>query len=228
MEYRLVLDSAAAGSVAASQFVTIFPNTQPTLPPPPTPEQPPQIIFFNVDTSNLSLGECVNLSWSYSGSSIVNAQITRNNELIGTDAPPLGSQQDCPAQVGQYLYVLRVDSEYSGFTQASQSVRVRNPQPSGPVINSFSAQPDQITLGQCVSLNWVISADNQSFASLSRNGEVIASEVSFTGSFQDCINDPNLAGQVLYLLRVTGPGGSAAAQDTVQVEGGLMITPRSP
>lgn len=227
VEYRMVIDSAAAGSTSASQVVTIVPPVQPTVPPPPTPAQPPQIIFFNLDDPDIDLGQCVTLSWSYSGSNIVNATLFRNASPIFNNLPALGQQQDCPNAAGQYTYLLKVDSAYSGSAQASQFLRVRSPGPAKPVINSFSASPGQVSLGQCVALSWSISAEGQARADLYRNGQVIANEVSFNGSFQDCLNDPAIGSPIVYALAVSGQGGTVTANQNVEL---LLpgVTPRSP
>jgi hypothetical protein len=134
VEYRLIIDSQSAGSAVALQAVNIIPNTQPTPTPQPTEEPPPVIHSFDTDLNEIQVGQCVNLSWEFSGTSLVGSQLTRNGEVIGSDLPPTGTQQDCPPQAGQTEYHLKVDSEFSGSVQQSLFVNVLSPLSSrGPI-----------------------------------------------------------------------------------------------
>jgi polar amino acid transport system substrate-binding protein len=133
VEYRLVLDSLASGSTAASQLVNIFPITQPTAPPPPTPEQPPVIFFFTVDATEIAIGQCINLTWSFGGSNLVSTQLFRNGEVIASNLAASGSQQDCPPQPGQIIYTLQVDTDFAGSAQESEFVRVLESEPRSQV-----------------------------------------------------------------------------------------------
>jgi hypothetical protein len=133
VEYRLVLDSLASGSTAASQLVNIFPITQPTSPPPPTPEQPPVIFFFTVDATEIAIGQCINLTWSFGGSNLVSTQLFRNGEVIASNLAASGSQQDCPPQPGQIIYTLQVDTDFAGSAQESEFVRVLESEPRSQV-----------------------------------------------------------------------------------------------
>ena len=96
---------------------------EPTATPKPeatkVPEQPPSIQSFEVDPGQVFVGECVDLSWSFSGTSIAAAWITRNTEELFSDVTTPGSEQDCGLSVaGTYVYSLKVSSEFAGTTTA--------------------------------------------------------------------------------------------------------------
>jgi polar amino acid transport system substrate-binding protein len=221
VEYRLQIDTQSAGSAVASQFVTVLPSTQPTITPFLTPVQPPLINFFVVDNSQIALGQCVNLSWAFSGSNLISAQLFRNDNLIGNGLFPSESQQDCPDSIGTQQYRLQLTSLTSGTAQSSVFVNVSSPTPTippVPVIQTFTAQPNIIQQGDCVNLSWAFTAPGQVNSQLLRNGQTIASNVSFQGGFQDCINFEVTEGQVHYTLRIDyAPGGVVAADRIVSV-----------
>jgi hypothetical protein len=129
IEYRLQVDSEAAGSAVASQFVDVIPVTKPTATPQPTPEQPPVMDYFTADPTSIPLGNCVYLSWSFHGSSLAGAVLTRNGEPILSDLALTGSQQDCPPAAGQVEYSLKVSSEFAGTAEQKQFVNVTVPEP---------------------------------------------------------------------------------------------------
>ena len=94
--------------------------------PEPTkqPEQPPAIQYFEADPTQVDVGVCTTLSWSFSGESLADAWITRNTERVFNDLPTAGSVADCGLGVGQYTYVLQVSSEFAGTAQQQVLVEV--------------------------------------------------------------------------------------------------------
>jgi ABC-type amino acid transport substrate-binding protein len=221
IEYRLQIDTQSAGSAVASQFVSVLPPTQPTFTPFPTPAQSPLINFFVVDNSQISLGQCINLTWSFGGSNLISTQLSRNDTLIDTGLFPSDSRQDCPENTGTQQYRLQITSLTSGIAQSSVFVNVTNPVPTTPpvpVIQSFTAQPNVIQQGDCVNLSWSFTAPGQVNSQLLRDGQSIASNVSFQGGFQDCINVEITNGQVRYTLQINyAPGGTISADRIVSV-----------
>ncbi len=221
VEYRLQIDTQTAGSAIASQFVTVLPPSQPTFTPFPTPGQPPLINFFVVDDSQIALGQCVNLTWSFSGSNLISTQLFRNDNLIGNGLFPNDTQQDCPGTTGTQQYRLQVNSLTSGTAQSSVFVNVTSPSPTTPpipVIQSFIAQPNVIQQGDCVALSWSFTAPGQVNSQLLRDGQTIASNVSFQGGFQDCVNFEVTQGQLRYTLQIDyAPGGAISADRIVAV-----------
>ena len=221
VEYRLQIDTQSAGSAVASQFVSVLPPTQPTFTPFPTPVQPPLINFFVVDDNQISLGQCVNLTWSFNGSNLISTQLFRNDTLIDDGLFPSSSIQDCPINTGTQQYRLQLASLTAGTAQSSVFVNVSNVIPTTPpipVIQSFTAQPNNIEQGACVNLNWSFTAGGQVSSQLLRDGETIATNVSFQGGFQDCINFEVTDQQLRYTLQINyAPGGIIAADRIVSV-----------
>jgi polar amino acid transport system substrate-binding protein len=103
------------------------PTKTPAPEPTKVPEQPPTIQSFEVDPGQVFVGECVDLSWSFSGTSIADAWITRNTETVFTDIPSSGSEQDCGLSLpGTYVYSLKVSSEFAGTTTRDVAVEVQD------------------------------------------------------------------------------------------------------
>jgi serine/threonine-protein kinase len=78
-----------------------------------------------------------------------------------------------------------------------------------PMITSFSAQPGEITPGQCVSVNWSTSGGT-AFIRVFRNGTNIQDNGPVSGSIQDCLNNP---GVVTYQLQAFNVVGALVSQD---------------
>jgi len=100
------------------------PTATPAPPPTSPPEQPPAIQYFQADPTQIDVGLCTTLSWSFSGESLADAWITRNTERVFNDLPTQGSVEDCGLAVGQYTYVLQVSSEFAGSAQQQVLVEV--------------------------------------------------------------------------------------------------------
>jgi len=94
--------------------------------PNPTPlPQAPVINSFTVDRNTMTDGECVTLTWQFGGDSLAATQLRRNDDVIATDIPPTGSQQDCPPGLGDVAYQLKVDSEFGGIAQQFQYLTIQ-------------------------------------------------------------------------------------------------------
>jgi polar amino acid transport system substrate-binding protein len=221
VEYRLQIDTSTAGSANSSQSVTILPAFQPTLTPFPTPAQFPLINYFVTDTTQVALGQCVNLSWFFSGSNLIATEIFRNNALIDNGLLPGDTLQDCPVSTGQQEYRLRITSLNSGVAQSSVFVNVITSTPTTPAIPaiiSFTTQPATVDQGDCVNLNWSFTASGQVNSQLTRDGQTLASNLSFQGGFRDCLNVEIPNGQVRYILQIDyAPGGTITANRVVAV-----------
>lgn len=235
-----VLEAFGGGQSAIAQAqVDISAPEQPT----PTPQpQAPVINSFVVDRTNITFGDCINLSWQFGGDSLASSQLFRNDEMIASDIPLSGSQQDCPPSSGNVAYQLKVDSEFGGIAQQFQYVSVEDvggasqlpetpPTDSGegavqlpevpPVIESFTTDTTQIDVGGCVNLAWSFSGTSLVGARLLRNGVEIVTDVATLGTYQDCIADDSFVGTVIYRLVVDSEfAGSSAAEQFVTVVGG--------
>ena len=180
--------------------------TQPT--PAPTQTPVPGISFTT--TSNLIVqGQCVTNAWSTSNVQAVfyfqQGQNWQNNGVEG-----VGSRQECPQQTTTYF--LRVQMR-DGTIQTRELTVSVTPVVGAPVISRFSANPAQINVGQCTTLDWSVEG-NTSRVVLARNNVALWDGAPVRGSFQDC---PPGSGQMTYTLQASGPGGSSQAVQTVNV-----------
>jgi len=87
---------------------TVPPTETPTIAPTNTPVSVASIVFFNLSTDNIVLGECVTLNWSYIGTGPEQAEILRNQDKLLSNPANTGDMQDCPATIGQFEYTLRI------------------------------------------------------------------------------------------------------------------------
>jgi LysM repeat protein len=77
--------------------------------------------------------------------------------------------------------------------------------PAAPSINSFTIKPSgQITLGQCVQVQWRVTGSFDRLT-LKAGARTVWHGTTWTGSKQDC---PSKAGLVSYVLTASGPGGT--------------------
>ena len=126
VEYRLQVDTAAAGSAQALQYVEVNPEAEPTDTPFPT-EAPPVIIEFQVNPDEIEMGVCVDIIWSFEGQSLALAQLFRDGVVILQDLPFQGNTQDCPDYPGQIAYRLLISSEFGGTTERTRYLNVLAP-----------------------------------------------------------------------------------------------------
>ncbi len=167
----------------------------------------PQINSFTVNPQGqIQPGQCVTLQWNVSGS-ISDVLISRNNQPLWDGAPYQGTYQDCPPGSGQMTYVLKATGP-GGSNQASQTITVASTQPTNTPCRSRPTRlcrsppirrrrsrptrrcrsrppsapsrpiPDQITLGECVTLSWSFSGQSLVTAVIIRDGQPIASRHS--------------------------------------------------
>lgn len=191
--------------------------TVPTLPTPtPEPTAPPSPdISFTVDRSNISAGECVTFSWTVTGGGSVyfyaQGQPWQQNPVSPSD-----SRMECPQSTTTFdLRVVPV----AGATDI-RSIRIDvQPAPEAPFFNSFTVTPShQITIGQCVDVRWTISGDVTNIR-VARNDTTLWNGAPLSGTSRDC---PTAAGDIVYSIEATGPGGTSRALQNVTV---LAATP---
>jgi hypothetical protein len=186
--------------------------------PTPTPiPAAPQIYAFTADRNEVSQGECVALGWQYSAQDVTMARLFRDEMVLLTDMPFMGSYTDCPANIGSVEYRLVIDTRASGSARAAQDVEVTvpllpTPAPQ-PVIDFFTVDQDAITIGQCVSLSWSYTGSNLNSTAILMNGDVIQGNPAPSGSMTDCPRSP---GTVEYSLQITSDS-FGTIQQTVYV-----------
>ncbi len=190
----------------------------------------PKINRFTVSPQNqITLGQCVEIQWQVQGS-VSSVTITRNNGSLWDNAPLSGTQSDCPPNTGSYTYAISATGP-GGTSRAQQTINVVSPAtatpvptpvPEAPVITMFNVSPTQVEAGQCVTGQWSISG-GASRARFLKNGAVIADNVPFVGTAQDCNTQP---GQIVYRLEAYNAAGQMVSQDrTVTVN---QVTPPNP
>ncbi len=186
--------------------------------------QAPRIDRFTVDPpSQINAGECVVIRWTVTGQANQIA-IARNDAVLWPQAPLSGEVQDCPPGTGQVTYRLTASGP-GGNNQAQQTINVVQPPPQPPtptpvppvpppVVNSFSATPAQITVGQCVLVSWSVGGGSVR-TQIQRNGQVILDNAPASGSQQDCLNS---AGSFAYRVQTWNANNESAVADaTVNV-----------
>ncbi len=128
INYTLDAANSVGQTTQANQSVQVVAPAQPTV------EAPPVISVFTATPNQISTAnQCVDLTWQFSGTSLVQAQIFRSDrpdQPLQSDIAEQGTIQDCP-DVGRigvtYTYTLKVDAEFSGSTTAQQTVTVVQP-----------------------------------------------------------------------------------------------------
>lgn len=181
-------------------------------------EDPPIIQRFVAEPLEINTGGCVDLSWRVEGQ-VDRVRLQVNGEDLMSRAPTQGSLQDCPAAAGTYEYTLRASGPGGNVLQ-NRAVVARDeaptpepPQPEPPVINSFTAEPATVNIGQCTNLNWNVGGDAE-LVRILRNGELAFDTLPAQGFGQDCFQN---RGQVSYELQATGVGQTVSAQQQVTV-----------
>ena len=205
--------------------------------------QPPVIQRFQANPEQIVIGQCVVVDWNIEGEmdSVVllrnNQEIYRGAVVTGSrqDCPPtvgntlyviqatgpggtstrnrtvVVSQQAPPTQPPP----TQPPPTQAPPTQPPPTAIPTTPPPvlHPPVIYSFSAQPSQVNVGQCVNVSWDVGGDPESIRIL-RNGALAADNLPAAGEGQDCFSQ---SGSVLYQLEASGQGQSVSAQASVQV-----------
>jgi hypothetical protein len=91
-------------------------------PPTAAPPQAPVIKSFSVSAKDITVGQCVVLSFEFSGATTT-TMLKRNNDVIAQDFKSPGSHQDCPPAPGPITYTLIVSAEQSSVN-AVQNIMV--------------------------------------------------------------------------------------------------------
>lgn len=224
-DFGYTLEASGTGGISRANLTVRVVAAQPTPTPPP---QAPVITSFSASPSQINLGGCTTLSWSFSGQSLAQTTIARAGAVIASDIAQTGQLQDCPPNAGQVIYTLKVDSEFGGTAQQGARVDVVGAAPTAtpaaqPTIEYFAVTSDgtnqvsQINFGACVFLTWNFFGDSLAATTLFRNGEIIDSDFTAPGSYQDC---PPV-GVMNYQLKVDSEfSGSATRDAQLTVVGG--------
>ncbi|MBK8987787.1 MAG: transporter substrate-binding domain-containing protein [Chloroflexi bacterium] len=182
----------------------------PATPTPVATQTPAANIQFTVDRTNIIAGECVNFRWTVTGARSV-FFYQRGQNWQNSPVAPSGARAECPPQTAVYeLRVIRQDGsvEVREITILVQAVS------NAPTIHRFTVTPtDQVTLGQCVSLNWWVEGQISNVR-LFRDNTVLWQSAPVNGSTSDC---PPQVGVATYRIEATGPGGTSNRTETITV-----------
>ena len=189
----------------------------PTATPAPT-QTPVPGITFTVDRTNIKHGECVTFSWRVQNVKEVYFYAEGENWPDHGVAGE-GSQKECPpVTTTYYLRVVRQDNKVD-LRQITINVEASA---DAPFIKRFTVDPpNQITVGQCVNLQWNVEGQ-VSKVTITANNNVLWDGAPNKGSYQDC---PPAAGTTGYGLQATGPGGTSQAQQNINVVDPATATP---
>ncbi|BCX03740.1 MAG: hypothetical protein KatS3mg053_1678 [Candidatus Roseilinea sp.] len=191
-------------------WVQIVVPGAPTPVPPPLPTPIPGI-SFSANPTVISQGQCTTFSWSVQGVQGV-WFFPQDQPWQNYGVPGVSSQQACPQQTTTYF--LRV--QFNDGTVRQQQITITvNPAVSGPVIERFTADPAQITLGQTVNIQWQVSGGVTRIAIL-RNGAAVWDGAPTTGSYNDV---PQSAGSVTYAIQAFDAGGQAVQTSRTVIVG---------
>jgi len=164
------------------------------------PGQVPIIESFNANPANISAGGSSSLDWTVSGATSVSI-----DQGIGSVALT-GSRAVSPSVTTTYTLTA---SSSSGTVNATTQVIVSGsvPTPTGlPVINSFTASPSIVNLGDSTNLSWNVT----NAASVSINNGV-----GPVGSSGNTFVSPSTT--TTYMLTASNANGSLTATALVQV-----------
>jgi polar amino acid transport system substrate-binding protein len=198
-------------------WVGITVPAAPTATPPPT-QTPSPSISFTVDRNNILQGECVTFNWNVQNATAVyfyaQGEAWQNNQV-----PPVGNRVACPGTTTTYfLRVLKPD----GTVEERQIAITVRPNVNAPTIAQFAASPSQVTVGQCVSIQWDVQG-SVNRVTLSNQFRVIWDNAPSRGNTQDCTGDQPTT--IEYKLVATGPGGTSQALEYVNVVNPATATP---
>lgn len=187
---------------------------------PPQPNAP-VIQRFTIQPANqITLGQCLFIEWEISGE-VSSTNLLRNNQALWANAPSRGSFQDCPQPVGTFVYAIQANGP-GGSARQEHQISVLEPQPSAeptlappvvppPVINYFSAVPDQLQFSECTMLSWSAGGGTDRLQLL-KNGAVIWDNAPFESTVQDC---PDQAGSITYSAVAASQTGEKTSRDAV-------------
>jgi hypothetical protein len=203
----------------------------------------PNIERFSVEPAQMTVGQCTNIRWNVAGD-VNTVKILANERPIWDGAPLSGNMDDCPPGAGVILYAVEAEGP-GGISREQASVTVGQPAvpptatpvppqptpvppqptpaPSAPVIQSFTAAPTEMILGECTTLAWQFSGQDLAAAVLSANGVPILNDPPPQGTTVHCPSEP---GEVIYRLDVAAESGGRTAKDVrVTVQPGAQVTP---
>jgi ABC-type amino acid transport substrate-binding protein/heat shock protein HslJ len=117
-----------------------------------------------------------------------------------------------PYSMNYYLHVHQKDG--SVYEQAIW-IKVNPRSVNAPNIEYISATPPQIALGLCTRIDWSVKGEVYQ-VDLLVDDYLVREATALQGNYEDC---PSTAGNHVYTLQASGPGGTDTGQTTVSVMG---------
>lgn len=198
-------------------WVGITVPAAPTVTPAPT-QTPSPTVQFTVDRTNILQGECVTFSWNVTNATAVyfhaQGEAWQNNQV-----PPNSTRVACPATTTNFI--LRVLNPNGTVEERQVAITVR-PNVNAPNIALFTATPSQVTVGQCVQLQWDVQGSVDR-VTISNQFRVIWDNAPSRGNTQDCTGGQPTT--IEYKVQATGPGGTSQALKYVSVVSPATATP---
>jgi polar amino acid transport system substrate-binding protein len=189
----------------------------PTATPKATQTPSPSIGFSAVPT-RVNAGDPVTFNWNVQGAQDVyfyaQGEPWQNNRVA-----PQGSRVVYPPKTT--TYELRVVWPGGTVEVRQIYIEVLPPPPGAPQIRQFAVNPTQITVGQCVALQWLVEGQVINIRLL-RDGVQIWGDAPLSGTHQDCPPQP---GQVTYAVEASGPGGTNRQQLSILVQAQPTVIP---
>lgn len=189
--------------------------------PTPLPTQTPVPgIQFSANPEVVQQGQCSTMTWSTQNVQAVYFY-ERGEDWQVNGVPGNFSLQVCPGSTT--TYELRVVLNDGSVVIREITVSVI-PNPSVPQIVRFTVDPpDQISRGQCVTIQWIVEGQTDT-VNILRNNIVIWPVAPVSSLLQDC---PTSTGQQIYSIEAIGPGGTSRAQWNINVVDPSTAVPTS-
>jgi polar amino acid transport system substrate-binding protein len=190
----------------------------------------PDIERFTIEPAQITVGQCTNIRWNVSGE-VETVKILANNRPLWDGAPLSGNMDDCPPGAGIIIYAIEATGP-GGAARQEASLKVDQPPiiiaptpepatptpepppptpaPDAPVIQTFTAVPQEIKLGECTTLAWQYSGQDLASAVLLANGVPILLDPPPQGTTVHCPSEP---GEVIYRLDVVAEFGGRTVKD---------------
>lgn len=178
-------------------------------------------IDFSVDRTSIRPDECVTFHWRVENVRAVyfyrEGERWKDHGVVGEER-----RQECPAHTTTYC--LRVVKRDKSVEVRQIPIQVQ-PAAAIPEIKRFKVDPSgQIAPGQCVDIRWKVVGDVNRVR-INRSGEVLWDNAPMKGKLQDC---PDKPGNVSYVVKASGPGGTSRAKQVVHVVGRPVEPPTPP
>lgn len=169
----------------------------------------PNIVAFTANPASIEVGQSSNLSWNVRGASNVVITDEEDNEVVNTDEGT-GSIEVTPDTEGGHTYTLSATN--SNGTNTSTTV-VTVTASTGPVINTFTATPLTIAVGEDSVLEWDVSGANSIVITDQDDAEVVDSpEASGTHTVT-----LDAEGTYTYTLTAENSGGTVTRDVSILV-----------